>query len=74
VTQSDSLVLGEGVKVGIGASAPREKLHVVGNVFIGGNPGVGARGLILKSPNGATCAKLTIDNAGALVTAVIVCP
>ena len=74
VTQSDSLVLGNGVKVGIGNSAPSEKLHVVGNVFIGGNPNVGANGLILKSPNGATCAKLTIDNAGALVTTVITCP
>lgn len=74
VTQSDSLVLGSGVKVGVGSSQPAEKLHVVGNVFIGGNPAAGANGLILKSPNGATCAKLTIDNAGALVTAVITCP
>lgn len=74
VSQSDSLVLGSGVKVGIGSSQPAEKLHVVGNVFIGGNPAAGANGLILKSPNGATCAKLTIDNAGVLVTAVIACP
>src|SRR5262249_25813424 len=32
------------------------------------------KGLILKSPNGAVCARLSIDNAGTLVTAVIACP
>lgn len=74
VTQSDSLVLGNNVKVGIGSAAPAEKLQVNGNIFVGGNPAAGANGVILKSPNGATCAKLTIDNAGALVTAVIACP
>jgi len=74
VTQSDSLVLGSDANVGVGASAPKEKLHVVGNIFIGGNPAMGANGLILKSPNGATCAKLTIDNAGVLVTTILACP
>ncbi|HEY5839817.1 MAG TPA: hypothetical protein VIT19_12330 [Pyrinomonadaceae bacterium] len=76
VTQSDSLVLGNGVNVGIGPSAPAEKLHVRGNIYIsGGGPFVNNyNGLILKSPNGLTCAKLTIDNAGALVTTVIPCP
>jgi hypothetical protein len=71
VTQSDSLVLGNSVKVGVGTSVPKEKLHVGGgNVLIDG----AANGLILKSPNGLTCAKLTIDNAGALVTTVVACP
>jgi hypothetical protein len=75
VTQSDSLVLGNGVKVGAGTSAPKEKLHVLnGNIFIEFNVDMPNPGLILKSPNGATCAKLTIDNAGALVTTVITCP
>ena len=45
VTQSNSLVLGNGANVGIGVSAPQAKLHVVGtaagqfdgNVSIGGN-------------------------------------
>jgi len=33
------------------------------------------KGLILKSPNGTTCARISIDNAGALVTTVLVsCP
>jgi hypothetical protein len=75
VTQSDSLVLGNGVKVGAGTSAPKEKLHVLnGNIFIEFNVDMPNPGLILKSPNGSTCAKLTIDNAGALVTTVITCP
>lgn len=74
VTQSDSLVLGNGVKVGVGSSTPSEKLHVVGNIFVGGNPAVGANGLILRSPNGVQCAKLTIDNAGSLITSAVVCP
>jgi len=71
VTQSDSLVLGNAVKVGVGISAPKEKLHVLGgNILIDSS----GNGLILKSPNGLTCANLTIDNAGALVTTVIPCP
>ena len=76
VTQSDSLILGNGVNVGIGPSAPAEKLHVRGNIYItGGGPFVNNyNGLILKSPNGLTCAKLTIDNAGVLVTTIIPCP
>ena len=33
------------------------------------------KGLILKSPNGTTCARISIDNAGALVTTVLgACP
>jgi hypothetical protein len=74
VTQSNSLVLGNGVKVGAGTSAPKEKLHVLGgNILIDG-VATNNNGLILKSPDGLTCAKLTIDNAGALVTTVITCP
>ena len=51
-------------------------MHVRGNIFItGGGPFANNyNGLILKSPDGATCAKLTINNAGALVTTVIPCP
>jgi hypothetical protein len=32
------------------------------------------KGLILKSPNGATCARISIDNAGAVVSSVVTCP
>lgn len=76
VTQSDSLVLGSGVNVGIGTNAPAEKLHVRGHIYIsGGGPFANNyNGLILKSPDTLTCAKLTISNAGALVTTIIPCP
>ncbi len=70
VTQSDSVVLGNGAKVGIGTSAPKRKLHVAGDVFISSD----GHGLVLKSPNGLTCAIITIDNAGALLTSVVACP
>jgi hypothetical protein len=67
-------VLGNGVKVGAGTSLPKEKLHVLGgNILIDG-VATNNNGLILKSPDGLICAKLTIDNAGALVTTVITCP
>jgi hypothetical protein len=32
------------------------------------------KGLILKSPDGVTCARISIDNAGAVVTSVVSCP
>jgi len=32
------------------------------------------RGIILKSPNGAVCARLSIDDAGNLVTTAVTCP
>jgi hypothetical protein len=57
--------------VGIGTSAPRAKLHVQGDSIYLGSAG---QGIILKSPNGAVCRKLTIDNAGAIVLAAIACP
>jgi len=37
VTQSNSLVLGNNVNVGIGTTAPTERLHVVGNGLFTGN-------------------------------------
>jgi hypothetical protein len=71
VTQSDSVILGNNAKVGIGTSAPKEKLEVQsGNIFVG-SPG---QGIILKSPDGNTCRVLTIDNAGALTLLAITCP
>ncbi len=71
VTQSDSVVLGNNAAVGIGVSAPKAKLDVRdGNVYVG----TAGQGMILKSPDGATCRLLTIDNAGALALSVITCP
>lgn len=80
VTQSNSLVLGAiaGVngaptdtRVGIGTTAPKAKLDVTGGDILAATPGAG---VILKSPNGALCRKLSIDNAGAIVLAAVTCP
>ena len=58
--------------VGVGTTAPRERLEVRGGNIYVGSPG---QGIILKSPNGATCRVLSIDNAGNLVVAVLAsCP
>ena len=80
VTQSDSLVLGSinGVngasadtRVGIGTTAPKAKLDVTGGNILVGSPG---QGIVLKSPDGATCKLLSIDNAGAMVLSAVACP
>jgi hypothetical protein len=80
VLQSNSLVLGSinGVnnatadtKVGIDTTAPKAKLEVTGGNILVGSPG---QGIILKSPNGATCHLLSIDNAGVMVLTTIACP
>jgi hypothetical protein len=71
VTQSNSVVLGNNASVGIGSSAPKAKLHIEGgNVFVGG----AGQGIILKSPDGATCRLLRIDNSGAMEIVVVACP
>jgi hypothetical protein len=36
-------------------------------------PGAG-KGIILKSPDGTACARISLSNAGALVTTTITCP
>ncbi|MCI0389222.1 MAG: hypothetical protein MOB07_10740 [Acidobacteria bacterium] len=72
VTANNSLVLGgANVSVGIGVTAPAAKLDVrSGDVYLGS----AGQGVILKSPDGSTCRKLTIDNSGALVLTAITCP
>jgi carbonic anhydrase/acetyltransferase-like protein (isoleucine patch superfamily) len=71
VAQSDSLVLGNNARVGIGTSAPQAKLDVTGGNILVGSPG---QGIILKSPDGATCRLLSIDNSGAIVLSAVTCP
>lgn len=80
VTQSHSLVLGgiNGVNgaaadtnVGIGTTAPVARLHVQnGDIYVG-SPG---QGIVLKSPDGMKCVKLSIDNSGAMVPTSQPCP
>ena len=40
-----------------------------GNILIG-SPGAG---LLIRTPNGMSCVKIAIDNAGALVTSTVPC-
>ncbi len=47
------------------------KLKITGGDILVGSPG---QGIILKSPGGATCKLLSIDNAGAMVLTAIACP
>jgi hypothetical protein len=80
VEQNNSLVLGSisGVnganataQVGIGTTTPQARLQVnQGDIYIG-SPG---QGIILKSPNGNTCRKMTINNAGNPVSTAVPCP
>ena len=74
VTQSDSLVLGRvgasAPNVGIGTTAPRTKLHLVGGELYVDAIG---QGVVLKAPGGA-CFELTVTNAGALTTTAMACP
>ncbi|HXM36419.1 MAG TPA: hypothetical protein VN920_14595 [Pyrinomonadaceae bacterium] len=71
VSQSNSLVLGSNASVGIGTSTPKAKLDVTGGNILVRSPG---QGIILKSPDGATCRVLSIDNTGAMVLSAITCP
>lgn len=58
--------------VGIGTTVPNAKLQITGgDVYIS----TANNGLILKSPNGAVCRRVGIDNAGAALTLTpITCP
>ena len=80
VTTSNSLVLGSvsgengaafDTQVGIGTIAPKARLDVTGGNILVGSPG---QGMILKSPDGATCKLLSIDNAGVMVLTAVACP
>ena len=65
------LVIDNTGMTGIGTASPVAKLQVAdGDVYLS----TGGNGIILKSPNGATCARISLDNAGALVTGAVACP
>ena len=52
-------------------TAPMASLHVQSDdIYVGS----ANHGVILKSPDGTKCAKLSIDNSGALIAAVQACP
>ncbi len=60
-----------GGNVGIGAVNPKAKLQADGGDIYIGSPG---QGIILKSPDGLVCVRLTVSNAGALVATPQACP
>ncbi len=47
------------------------RLKITGGDILVGSPG---QGIILRSPNGATCKILSVGNSGAMVLTTIVCP
>jgi hypothetical protein len=80
VMESNSLVLGSingvngatsSVNVGIGTFRPLTPLHVATGDIYDSQAG---SGVIVKSPDGTRCARIGIDNSGALVATAVTCP
>ena len=80
VGASDALVLGSisgvngataNVKVGIGTATPAAALHVADGDVYASQAGTG---IIVKSPDGTKCARIGIDNSGAIVVSALTCP
>jgi len=60
-----------GGKVGIGTEYPKAQLQVEnGDVYAS----TAGQGLIVRSPDGTKCARIGIDNAGALAVVALACP
>ena len=60
-----------GGKVSIGTQTPATKLHVAGGDIHTSDVGAG---LIVKSPDGTKCARIGIDNTGAIAVTSVTCP
>jgi len=69
VTQSNSLVLGNNVNVGVGTTTPKTKLHVAGGSVYIGSP----NSLVITSPNG-NCWFITVSDTGVLSSFQVACP
>jgi hypothetical protein len=65
------MIITDAGRVGIGTASPQTTLHVQGESVYVGAPG---EGIILKSPDGVVCVKLTVSNAAALVSTPLACP
>jgi hypothetical protein len=75
VSTSNALVLGGtgsyAVNVGIGTESPTARLQVVdGDVYAS----TAGKGVVVKSPDGTKCARIGIDNTGALSVTALTCP
>ncbi len=63
--------------VGIGTMTPAAKLDVAGGINSSGgdvSTTTAGRGLIVKSPDGTKCARIGINNNGAIVATSVTCP
>jgi len=75
VSASNALVLGgtgeNAVNVGIGTQTPTARFEVVdGDVYAS----TAGKGVIVKSPDGTKCARIGIDDSGALSVTALTCP
>jgi hypothetical protein len=71
VIQSNSLVLGNSVNVGIGTTAPNAKLQVTsGDVYVQTQ----GKGIILRATDGTNCYRVLVNNTGTLATTLVTCP
>jgi hypothetical protein len=66
-----ALEVAPNLNVGIGTQTPATKLQVAGGDMQTSDAGAG---LIVKSPNGALCARIGIDNSGTIAATPVVCP
>jgi hypothetical protein len=73
-TEAGSVFFGYG-KIGIGVNDPKSTLHLkYGGIYLESTSYDNNNGIIMKTPDGTKCYKITIDNSGNLITHLVNCP